>query len=275
LELGLGRSAIQHRVAQGRLHPLMRGVYAVGRPRVTRHGRWMGVVLACGREAMLSHGSAAALWGFGQERSPRVEVSVCAGANCRRPGIRAHRRASIHSGDRCEHDGIPVTSPIRTLVDVAGYVPPVALERAVNEADKANLVDPEALRAALTRYPGERRVARLRTLLDRRTFRLSDSMLEMMFRPIARAAGLLEPQTKQMVNGFEVDFFWPDLGLVVETDGLRYHRTPAQQTRALQRDQAHTAAGMTPLRFSHAQVKFEPGYVRSRLATVARRLSSR
>ena len=75
-----------------------------------------------------------------------------------------------------------------------------------------------------------------------------------------------------MVNGYEVDFFWPELGLVVETDGLLYHRTPAQQNRALRRDQAHTAAGMTPLRFSHAQVKHEPSYVRAKLATVAKRL---
>jgi very-short-patch-repair endonuclease len=78
-----------------------------------------------------------------------------------------------------------------------------------------------------------------------------------------------------MVNGFEVDFFWPDLGLVIETDGLRYHRTPSQQNRGLRREQTHIATGMTPLRFSHSQIRFEPDYVRSKLAAVAQLLRRR
>jgi very-short-patch-repair endonuclease len=220
---------------------------------------------------MLSHGSAAALWGFWHEME-WIEVSVCAPRDHQRPGVRCYRRPGISVSDRSEHDGIPVTSPLRTVIDLAARLPPLATERVVNDADKRGLVDPETLRAALTRYPGERGIGRLRTLLDRRTFRLSDSALEVLFRTIAREAGLPPPETKQMVNGFEVDFFWPDLGLVVETDGLRYHRTPSQQTRALLRDQTHTAAGMAQLRFSHAQIKFEPHYVRARLAAVARRL---
>jgi very-short-patch-repair endonuclease len=76
------------------------------------------------------------------------------------------------------------------------------------------------------------------------------------------------------VNGFDVDFYWPDLDLVVETDGLRYHRTPAQQTRDRLRDQTHLAAGTTPLRFTHAQVRFEPTHVQTILASVARRLDT-
>ena len=81
--------------------------------------------------------------------------------------------------------------------------------------------------------------------------------------------------TRQRVNGFRVDFYWPSLGLVVETDGLRYHRTPAQQARDLVRDQAHIAAGMTPLRFTHAQVRFESASVRETLVSVASRLQAR
>jgi very-short-patch-repair endonuclease len=80
------------------------------------------------------------------------------------------------------------------------------------------------------------------------------------------------PQTGQYVNGFKVDFYWPELGLVVETDGLRYHRTPAHQAKDKVRDQAHLAAGLTPLRFTHDQVRFEPQHVRSTLAAVATRL---
>jgi very-short-patch-repair endonuclease len=92
------------------------------------------------------------------------------------------------------------------------------------------------------------------------------------FLPIARRIGLPEPLTRHRLNGFLVDFFWPELGLVVETDGLRYHRTPAEQARDRLRDQAHAAAGLTPLRFTHAQVAFEPAYTQRTLAAVVDRL---
>lgn len=112
----------------------------------------------------------------------------------------------------------------------------------------------------------------LRTLLDRHTFRLSDSDLEVLFRPIAKAAGLPPPLTKRMVNGYEVDFYWPELSLVVEADGLRYHRTALTQSRDRARDQAHAAAGLTALRFTYHQVKHKPDRVRSVLTKVATRL---
>jgi len=161
---------------------------------------------------------------------------------------------------------------VQTLVDMATELADGPLERMVNEADKHDLIDPEELRAALAGRRGEPGVKRLSALLDKRTFRLSDQELERLFRPIAAAAGLPGELTKAWVNGLEVDFHWPSLGLVVETDGLRYHRTPAAQTRDRVRDQAHTAAGLTQLRFTHWQVKHEAAYVRGILARTAARL---
>jgi very-short-patch-repair endonuclease len=87
-----------------------------------------------------------------------------------------------------------------------------------------------------------------------------------------RKAGLPKPETGLHLNGFKVDFYWPVLGLVVETDGLTYHRTPAEQARDRVRDQAHAVAGLTPLRFTRAQVKFEPEHVLATLTAVAARL---
>jgi hypothetical protein len=87
-------------------------------------------------------------------------------------------------------DGIPVTAPVRTLIDLATELGPLGIERSVNEADKRDLIDPEALRSALDDYAGEPGVKILRRVLDKRTFRLSDSGLEILFRPIAAAAGL-------------------------------------------------------------------------------------
>ena len=271
MALGLGGRAIKHRIARGRLHPVYRGVYAVGRPRVTQFGRWMAAVLSCGPDAVLSHQSAAALWEIGNQ-GRRVEVSVHATAVRNRRGIAAHRRTGLTADDTTTRCGIPVTTPICTLVDIAPRLSTTQLEAAINETDKRDLANPEQLRAALLpslRRPG---VCALREILDRRTFALTESELERRFLTIVRAAGLPLPEAGQELNGFKVDFYWPELGLVVETDGLRYHRTAAQQARDRVRNQAHTAAGLTCLRFTHAQVRYEPGQVCATLSAVARRL---
>ena len=148
--------------------------------------------------------------------------------------------------------------PVQTLIDLATELRPLRLERSVNEADKLDLVDPETLRRELDGHKGEPGVKKLATLLDRHTFRLSDSDLEVLFRPLALAAHFPVPLTKQWVLGYEVDFHFPDHDLIVETDGLRYHRTPAQQDRAAKRDQVHTASGLRVLRFTHWQIAHAP-----------------
>ncbi|HEX5984122.1 MAG TPA: DUF559 domain-containing protein [Solirubrobacterales bacterium] len=232
----------------------------------------MAAVLACGESAMLSHRSAAALWGFGDEHPDYIEISVARHHKVRRPGIRVRDRAGLWNRDIGSRFGIPVTEPVRTFLDLATVTGPKTVERAVNEADKLDVIDADALRRALDDYPGQPGIRLLRHVLDKDTFRLSDDELERLFRPIAASAGLPTPLTKQIVNEFEVDFFWPDLGLVVETDGWRYHRTPSAQTRDALRFQAHTAAGLTPLRFSHRQVKHEPRHVRQILHRTAANL---
>jgi len=222
----------------------------------------MVAVLACGESAALSHRSAAALWRFGVEKRGVVDVSVPAHRFLRRPGIRIHGRPALAAGELTVRRGILLTQPVRTFLDIALELPENRLERAINEADKRDVIDPDALRKALDDHAGEPGVRPLRQILDKHTFRLSDDELELLFRPLAATAGLPTPLTKANVNEFEVDFFWPDLGLVVETDGWRYHRTPAAQTRDALRFQEHTAAGFTPLRFSHWQVKHQPRHVR-------------
>jgi very-short-patch-repair endonuclease len=264
LAIGFSADAIKHRVKAGRLHPKYRGVYAVGRPELTRHGEWMAAVLACGPGAALSHSSAAALWEIRPDLRGTIEIS--GRTTYERPGITAHRRRRFEATRRLN---IPVTSPVQTLLDLSGTLTDDELEAAVNEADKRNLISADKLRAALE---GRARPARLRRLLDRRTFVLTDSALERHFRPLALRAGLPKPLTRAQVNGYRVDFYWPELRLVVETDGLTYHRTPAQQTTDRRRDQIHAAAGLTTLRFTHAQVRFDQSHVTTTLAAVAARL---
>src|ERR1700761_3323065 len=261
LGLGFSRRGIEHRVRSGRLHLISRGVYAVGRPELTPHGRWMAAVLVCGEGAVLSHRSAAELWGIGREESGRIDVTVRRECKIRRRGLKVRSRASLPEGSVTRWRGIPVTDPVLTLIDVATELKPLRLERAVNQADVLDLVDPESLQLALDGHAGVPGVKTLRTLLDRHTFRLSDSDLEVLFRPLAIAAGLPVPETKAWVLGFEVDFWFPNLDLIVETDGLRYHRTPAQQARMVKRDQTHTAAGLRVLRFTHWQIVHAPNEV--------------
>jgi len=270
LELGYTMSAIKRRVAKGRMHPVRHGVYAVGRPQITRKGGWMAAILSCGSGAVLSHLSAAALWEIRAERDRVIHVSIHRGGARCQGDIATHRRSTL-AEDVTRRHGIPVTTPIRTLLDIATVLPAGALESAVNEADQLELVDPERLRADLDARKAEHGARRLKALLDRATFVLTDSELERRFLPITRRAGLGLPRSQVRVNGFKVDFYWPDLGLVVETDGFRYHRTPSRQARDRLRDQAHAAAGLRHLRFTHWQVRHHPGYVQKTLEAVARR----
>jgi hypothetical protein len=273
LALGFGSKAIRHRTETGRLRPFWRGVYAVGWTPLTPEGRWMAAVLACGDEAVLSHRSAAALWGIGREGN-QIEISTRSRGRVRRPGIKIRRRPSLPSQNLTRWHAIPVTDPVQTLIDLATELRTLRLERAVNEADKLDLVDPETLRGALDGHVGMPGVKTLRTMPDRHTFRLSDSDLEILFRPLAMAAGFALLLSKYWVLGYEVDFWFPDHGLVVETDGLRYHRTPSQQARAVRRDQKHTAAGLRVLRFTHWQIAYEPKEVSHILRTIRPHLTA-
>jgi very-short-patch-repair endonuclease len=216
--------------------------------------------------------SAAELWRIGRQRVRHIDVSILRSSHPARPGVRIHRRPGLGDENVTVYQGIPVTSPVQTLVDQATRLPRRRLERAVNEADRLDLVNPPTLRRALESHRGEPGVKVLRTLLDRRTFRLTRSDLESIFLSLAVEAGLPVPLTRRWVNGFEVDFYWPDLRFLVETDGLRYHRTPAEQARDRLRDQAHTASGLRHLRFTHEQVKYEPEHVLTTLSATARLL---
>jgi hypothetical protein len=151
----------------------------------------MAAVLACGGEgvAALSHSSAAALFEIGDEWRSGIEVSRLATNPIRMPGVRVHRRPTLDAAVFVVHNGISVTSPVQTLIDVANRHEQRLVERFVNEADRLRIVRTDDLRRALDDHPGERGVARLRGILDRRTFRYTRTELERAFLPLARQAG--------------------------------------------------------------------------------------
>jgi hypothetical protein len=269
LERGYTADAIEWRLARGRLHRVWPNTYAVGRPELTCEGRWMAAVLASGAGALLSHESAAALWALRADRPDVVEVSVPGGRRRRLAGITAHRRVNLRPEEVTTQRGIPATTPAATIVDLAPRLDRSGIEALINEADRRGLISPPMLRTFIDEMPPRRGRRAVRGTLDRRAFTFTRSQLERAFLPIADGAGLPAPQTRVQLNGFEVDFYFAELGLVVETDGLRYHRTPAQQARDRLRDQSHAAAGLTPLRFTHDQIRYERDHVRRTLIAVA------
>lgn len=199
LTLGFTKSAIEHRIRVGRLHLVMRGVYTVGRPHLSREGRWMVAVLACGR----------------------------------------HRRPSLPTGAITKRLNIPVTQPVQTFLDLATVAGPTTVERGQRGGQAGRnrcglppaRTGPPRGRAGCAPSPSDPGQAHLSPFRRRAGTALPPSRCR------SRPA---HPAHQTDRHDFEVDFFWPNLGLVVETDGWRYHRTPAAQTRdALTRTMAN------------------------------------
>jgi predicted transcriptional regulator of viral defense system len=247
LALGFSDEAIKHRLARGRLRRIHAGVYALGQMPLSQKGEWMAAVLACDKTAALSHDSAAALWQLTKVATGAVHVSVLGGSGSRE-GIDVHRRIALRATTK---DGIRVTTPAQTLIDVAAKWERSRLEQAIGEADLRRIVTLRALRTAATR--AGKSGAPLRVVIERATFRVTQSELEREFLRVVKRAGLPLPDTQARFGRTRVDFYWPEIGLVVEADGGDFHRTAIQQTEDRKRDQAHLRAGRTPMRVTHAQ----------------------
>jgi Protein of unknown function (DUF559)/Transcriptional regulator, AbiEi antitoxin len=263
IALGLGASPIHHRVVTGRLHRIHAGVYAVGHASLTQSGRWMAALLACGEGALLSHRSAAELWGIGTYPDVRIDVTVADRSGRRRPGIAIHRPRSLLQEDRTDAAGIAVTTPARTILDLAGVIGPRRLERSFHEADRLGLLDPGTLASISTRTTGRRGGGRLRALLAAHIGPSPEtrSVLEHRFLRLCHRAGLPTPAVNVPVCEYEVDVLWPAQRLVVELDGYAFHhaRKAFESDRA--RDAALQLAGYRVLRVTHRRLVDDPSAV--------------
>ena len=251
-ERGKSESAIDWAVRNGRLHRLHRGVYAVGHPVVTREGRCIAAVLAAGTGAVLSHRSAAALWGVGVREGKVVDVTA-PGARRGTAGIALHRTRRLDADETTTRRGIAVTTLPRTLADLADVLDERELSRVVHEAEVAHSLGEPALREAVRRSAGRRGAGRLaRVVADGRD--RSRSALERRFLKLCRDHGLPRPESNAEVAGLECDFVWREHRLVAETDGWAFHRTRRAFELDRGRDQQLTRAGFRTLRFTHRQV---------------------
>jgi very-short-patch-repair endonuclease/predicted transcriptional regulator of viral defense system len=261
--LGLSRNAIAARAAAGRLHRIHRGVYAVGHPVLDRYGRWMAAVLAAGPGAALSHASAAALWEMRPTAATRPDVSVRTPGGRKRPGVRLHRATALQSDEVTEHHDIPVTTPARTLLDLAASLPRRAVERALDQAEILELFDLRAIKATIDAHRGQRGARRLAAALEEHDAgtTLTRSELEELMLAICDNHGLERPRVNQDVAGLEVDFLFAAQRLIVEADSWRFHRTRKAFERDRQRDAILARAGYRTLRFTHRQMTRAPAEV--------------
>jgi hypothetical protein len=251
---GFTKESIARRVRAERLHPIHRGVYAVGHTVLTLEGRWMAATLATG--GVLSHGDAAAAWGFRPVGSGAIHVTVPGdpGRHARR-GVKIHRSRTLTPNDTAVHEGIPVTAPHRTLADLATILDGRPLEHAVNLAER--LIDFEQLRR--TAPPA------LRAVLASYTTALTRSELEEAFLALCDDYGIPRPETNIQIEGIECDFVWRDARLVVEVDGYRFHRAPTVFRTDRERDVELTIRGWRVLRFTYAHVTDRPGWVAGKI----------
>src|SRR4051794_29307779 len=231
---GVGQRAVSRRVADGRLGRLHRGVFLLG-PLTGARTKEMAAVLACGATAVLSHRSAAGLWGLLRAWYGLPEVTVTDGRSRGRPGLRVYRTTRLDPRETRRREGVPVTAPARTLLDIASLVSERDLARAVEEAQVLRLVTPHVLATiAGCGRPGS---AALRAALNlQHEPSLTRSEAEIAFLQLVRDAGLPAPETNVNVLGHEVDFLWREQKLIVEVDGFAYHSSRQAFERDRRRD---------------------------------------
>lgn len=261
LAAGLTRHGIAHRVAAGRLHRRHPGVYAVGHPGLTPLGRRLAAVVGCGAGAAVSHEDAAILWALLPDRDGPVHVTRGPGHRRGPAGVVLHRTRRLGPPDVGHVDGVPVTTPVRTLLDLAASGHP-ALPRALNEAQVTKLVSLDALLTYAGGKPGARAIRALAT----ETPGYTRSRAERLLLALARRAELPRPQTNAPLGPYEVDALWPRHRLALEVDGWAAHSTRQAFERDRVRDAELQIAGYRILRVTWDRINRRPEAVAAQIA---------
>lgn len=261
---GLGRGAIAHRMACGRLVRMHAGVYLAG-PVVPPFGVEMAAVLAGGTGTNLSHQAALAVWGVHGELGGRMHITVAGRQRGRIPGVTVHRTARLDRRDTRRRHGIPLTALARSLLDAAATLEPAALARAVDEARVRRLVRDSQLADVLQRHPRRRGAAGLSEMLETRPA-LTRSAAEEQLLALVRAAGIPPHGVNARVGRHEVDFLWRSERLIVEIDGYAFHASRNAFERDRRRDAELLALGYRVLRVTWRQLVHEPEAVIARIA---------
>jgi very-short-patch-repair endonuclease len=253
----------------GRLYPKHPGVYAlVGPAALPPLAMERAALLACGEQAYLSHGSAAAIWGFRDRPPSKVDITVLGRKSGRQPaGITIHRTRHLAQIDKRLHNGLRIVSPARTLLDIASELDGRELERALDEALATGKTHLGAVRAVLRDYPRRPGAARLRALASpARSLTMTRSECEERFLELVRKADLPRPEVNARVGRFEVDFCWRRWRVIVEIDGYPFHSSQAALERDHRRDAVLQQMGFFVIRVLGRELLMAPERVLVRLA---------
>jgi hypothetical protein len=262
LDLGLSRRAIGGRIERGLLSEVFLGVYVFGARRITRKGRWMAAVLAAGDRALLSHRSAGRLWRLLPPAAEHVEVTCLPGRVVRRKGI-VSRQSAVRGDEWLVRDAIPVTSPFRTIFDLAAVAPMRELERAFHEAEAREVTDRVSLPILLERYPGRRGTKNLRALLEARgPVGITRNDFEEAFVALVDQHGRRRPRMNAPLamrgRFFEIDALWERERVAVELDSRGIHGTHKKFESDRLRDRILLAEGWRTMRVTWRQLQEEP-----------------
>jgi very-short-patch-repair endonuclease len=262
LVIGLGRVAVVERLKHGHLHEIHRGIYVVGTRRISRKGRWMAAVLAGDDRTLLSHRSAARLWRLLPHAAEWIEVTSPVSTRSRREGIVCHR-VTIAEDESVVVDGIPVTSPSRTIFDLAAVAPMREVERAFHEAEARELTDRISLPVLLDRYPGRRGARKVRALLGSdEPIGITRNDFEEEFLALVDAYALRRPRMNAHLalrgRFFEIDALWDEQRFAVELDSRGVHGTRKRFESDRLRDRILVAEGWRTMRVTWLQLRDEP-----------------
>lgn len=268
LEAGLGRGAIEHRVEAGMMQRLHRGVYLLGAAPPTLMARARAAVFACGDGAVLSHRSAAEVYGLLPEAGGGVDVTVVGRNPGAEPGIRLHRPRALARYDAATMRGMRITSVARTICDLAATESRRDVEHAFQEALYRRIVTARQIAAVLKREPNRRGAPVIRALLEDPGMTRSER--ERALLKLVAQAQLPKPLTNVRLHGYLVDAYWPEYGLVLEFDGWQAHGHRSAFETDRKRDQIMVAHGLRVIRVTDRQLKHEPVAVAARIAMALR-----
>ncbi len=264
---GISDDAIDRRARNGHLIRKQKGVYAVGHAAPTALAAETEALLACGPHAVLSHHTAARLLKLLPEGDGAFHVTIRDRHGACPTGVQVHRTARLNRSEVRAVDGLPITSALRTLLDLAAVLDIATLERTVEEALHEKLVSVRQLRQAIAGNNGRKGIPHLRAILDQqREPGITRSEAERRMRQLIRLGQLPEPETNVRINGVEVDFYWHELGVVIEVQSQKYHLTRAALERDTRKATRLTAAGKTVSYVTWLQMEHEPFAVVARVA---------
>jgi len=264
-QLGYAKGTIKEMIETGRLFPLFRSVYGVGHEAIQQHGQCLAAVMSCEEGALLSHRSAAWLWGLTKRFATPIELTAASPRRTREK-IRVHSAKALIECDRATCEDIPVTAVPRTLLDFA-VVDPYFLGQAIANAYRLDLLDLIAIDALIERSRGFRGVARLLGALEAyRTPAFVRSRLERRFLQMIKDRGLPRPSMNFFTEGYELDAYWPAERFAVELDTYDHHGSPKAFEEDRFRQESLKLAGIELTRITGARLDREPDKVMRRLA---------